>query len=76
MTSPFSRSSLESSIGKTAHRVSSIELACCHRFVELSKQALFIVYRYSLDEKMKRQQEQQAQSQQTTNDGSTVMVGS
>jgi hypothetical protein len=58
------------SIGKSSTRCSPIEIACCHRFVELSKQALFIVYRYSIDEKLKRQQQQQIKN----SDGQAVMV--
>lgn len=51
----------------TTNRLSPIELACCNRFIELCKQALFIVYRYSIDEKLKKQQQRQTE-------GSTIMV--
>ncbi|CAF3166961.1 unnamed protein product [Rotaria socialis] len=56
-----------SSLVTSTNRVSPIELACCNRFIELCKQALFIVYRYSVDEKIKKQQEHQSQ-------GSTIMA--
>lgn len=63
-------SSWQPSIVKTTASMTPIELACCHRFVELSKQALLIVYRYSVDEKSKRQHHQQ-----TNNiDETTIMV--
>jgi tubulin polyglutamylase TTLL7 len=60
-------SSWESTLITTTNRLSPIELACCNRFVELCKQALFIVYRYSIDEKIKKQKQQQSE-------GSTIMV--
>jgi hypothetical protein len=44
------------------NRVSPIELACCNRFIELCKQALFIVYRYSIDENIKKHQQQQTEN--------------
>ncbi|CAF0804560.1 unnamed protein product [Rotaria sordida] len=56
-----------SSLITSTNRVSPIELACCNRFIELCKQALFIVYRYSIDEKIKKQQQHQTE-------GSTIMV--
>ena len=48
-------------------RLSPIELSCCNRFVELCKQALFVVYRYSTDEKTEKQRQQQTE-------GTTVAV--
>ncbi|CAF1350883.1 unnamed protein product [Adineta ricciae] len=48
-------------------RLSPIELSCCNRFVELCKQALFVVYRYSTDEKTEKQRQQQTE-------GTTVTV--
>ncbi|CAF1217391.1 unnamed protein product [Rotaria sp. Silwood1] len=56
-----------SSLITSTNRLSPIELACCNRFIELCKQALFIVYRYSIDEKTKKQQQHQTE-------GSTIMV--
>jgi len=61
---------LESSLITNRNRLSPIELACCNRFIELCKQALFIVYRYSSDENIKKKQQQQ--QQQTEN--STIIV--
>ena len=51
-------------------RLSPIELACCNRFVELCKQALLIVYRYSIDEKLKTNK----QSQQHETDTYTIVL--
>ncbi|UJR38470.1 hypothetical protein I4U23_031138 [Adineta vaga] len=48
-------------------RLTPIELSCCNRFVELCKQALFVVYRYSLEEKDEKQRQQQSE-------GTTVAV--
>ncbi len=62
---------MESSLITNRNRLSPIELACCNRFIELCKQALFIVYRYSNDENIKKKQQQQ-QQQQTEN--STIIV--
>lgn len=50
-------------------RLSPIEFACCNRFVELCKQALLIVYRYSIDEKLKK-----AKQQQRDADNATIIV--
>jgi hypothetical protein len=61
---------LEISLITNRNRLSPIELACCNRFIELCKQALFIVYRYSVDEKIKKQQQQQQQQQ---SDNSTII---
>jgi hypothetical protein len=63
---------LEISLITSRNRLSPIELACCNRFIELCKQALFIVYRYSIDEKIKKQQHHQQQQQQQT-DNSTII---
>ncbi|CAF3646526.1 unnamed protein product [Adineta steineri] len=49
------------------HRLSTVELSCCTRFVELCKQALFVVYRYSIDENNEKQRQQQTE-------GTTVAV--
>ena len=56
------RSLWESSLNQSVDRLTPIESACCHRFIELCKQTLFVVYRYSIDEKNKKQQQQQAES--------------
>ncbi|CAF1102310.1 unnamed protein product [Adineta ricciae] len=37
--------------------LSDIELKCCYRFVDMCKEALFIVYRYSNDEKFQKQKQ-------------------
>lgn len=39
--------SWESLFLKSTNTISSIELDCCYRFVDLCKQSLFIVYQYS-----------------------------
>ena len=62
-------SSWASSLTTNTNRLTPIEFACCNRFIELCKQALFIVYRYSTDEKNKKQQQNQQ-------DRSTVTVTS
>ncbi|CAF0727093.1 unnamed protein product [Didymodactylos carnosus] len=38
---------------KSTNEMSPIEFLCCQRFVDLCKQALFVVYKYSIDEKEK-----------------------
>ncbi|CAF3588851.1 unnamed protein product [Rotaria sp. Silwood1] len=47
--------SWESLFVKSTNHLSDIELECCYRFVDLCKEALFIVYRYSIDEKIYQQ---------------------
>ncbi|UJR07694.1 hypothetical protein I4U23_011979 [Adineta vaga] len=37
--------------------LTDIELECCYRFVDLCKEALFIVYQYSIDEKYQKQRQ-------------------
>ncbi|CAF3166581.1 unnamed protein product [Rotaria socialis] len=47
--------SWESLFVKSTNHLSEIELDCCYRFVDLCKETLFIVYRYSTDEKIYEQ---------------------
>ena len=47
----FCSSSWESLLVKSTLHLSPLELECCYRFVDLCRQALFIVYRYSINEK-------------------------
>ncbi len=42
---------------KSTNRLSDIEFDCCYRFVDLCQEALFIVYRYSTDEKFHKQKQ-------------------
>ncbi|CAF4014313.1 unnamed protein product [Rotaria sp. Silwood2] len=60
--------SWESLFMKSTNHLSNIELDCCYRFVDLCKEALFIVYRYSIDEKIYQQKQ--------IDRGLTVMVKS
>ena len=63
----FCGSSWTTSLMSHTHRLSPIELSCCNRFVELCKQALFVVYRYSVDDKTGKQRQQPTE-------GTTVAV--
>ncbi len=58
---------MHASLKINPNRLSQVELACCSRFVELCKQALFIVYRYSIDEQSEKQRQQQTE-------GTTIVV--
>jgi hypothetical protein len=51
----FLNSSWESLFVKSTNSLSTIELDCCYCFVDLCKEALFIVYQYSIDEKFYKQ---------------------
>ena len=51
-------SSWESLFTKSTNHLSDIELDCCYRFVDLCKEALFVVYQYSIDEKLYKQKYQ------------------
>lgn len=42
---------------KGNNSLSDIEFECCYRFVDLCKEALFIVYQYSIDEKYHKQRQ-------------------
>ena len=53
----FHTSSWELLFMKGNNPLSDIELKCCYRFVDLCKEALFIVYRYSNDEKFQKQRQ-------------------
>ncbi len=50
-------SSWESLFVKSTNNLSTIELDCCFRFVDLCQEALFIVYQYSIDEKIQKQKQ-------------------
>jgi hypothetical protein len=50
-------SSWESLFVKSTNNLSTIELHCCYRFVDLCQEALFIVYQYSIDEKIQKQKQ-------------------
>jgi hypothetical protein len=54
-------SSWESLFVKSTNYLSTIELDCCYRFVELCKEALFIVYRYSIEENIHKQRQMHQQ---------------
>ena len=67
------QNSFESTMIISKHRLSPLEVACCNRFIELCKQALFVVYRYSIDENLKKQRQLQ-QKQQQQGENSTIIV--
>ena len=48
-------SSWESLFIKSTKSISILELDCCYRFIDLAKQALFIVYCYSNDSRIPKQ---------------------
>ncbi len=48
-------SSWESLFVKSTNSLSPIELNCCYRFVGLCQEALFVVYRCSINEKNRKQ---------------------
>ncbi|CAF1222750.1 unnamed protein product [Rotaria sordida] len=60
--------SWESLFVKSTNHLTNIELDCCYRFVDLCREALFIVYRYSIDEKIYQQKQ--------IDQGLTVMIKS
>lgn len=66
------QNSFESTMIVSKNRLSPFEVACCNRFIELCKHALFIVYRYSIDENAKKQRQTQQKQQQGEN--STIVV--
>jgi hypothetical protein len=51
----FKNSSWESLFIKSTNNLSTIELDCCYCFVDLCREALFIVYQYTIDEKIHKQ---------------------
>ncbi len=50
-------SSWESLFVKSTNNLSTIELDCCYRSVDLCQKALFIVYQYWIDEKIQKQKQ-------------------